>query len=286
MKLYKYTTLDAAFKIIDGQSIHFARMSDFNDPFEGPFPNAPEQLEGFKQQSYPLYFRNDIDENFVILSLTRNPLNPLMWSHYGNAHSGCVIEIDIEKAGFDDENICTVPASYGDVIYTASKPNYKHAQQIIDLKHEPYGSFLPDKYLAVKAAFLYKHTSWAYEEEVRIVKYLPQLETKKNHSVKYSEDWDLIVKDSYKYKLTHGQTIEKTDFLNLFHLPNNCITRIFTGSKLVRMSVAPNFQELYKEDPNFNNVKYIRAIQQHGIDIQPTSAMTADRTIALSRKFD
>ncbi|WP_157959213.1 hypothetical protein [Marinomonas shanghaiensis] len=45
MKLYKYTTLDAAVKIIEGKSIHFARMSDFNDPFEGPFPEAPEGLE-------------------------------------------------------------------------------------------------------------------------------------------------------------------------------------------------------------------------------------------------
>lgn len=128
MKLYKYTTLDAAVKIVENQQIHFARMSDFNDPFEGAFVDSPEDLKGFEADSYPFLLREGIINNFVILSLTRSPFNSLMWAHYGNAHSGCVIEIDVDKAGFNDANLCSVPADYGDIIYTTSKPNYEKAK--------------------------------------------------------------------------------------------------------------------------------------------------------------
>ncbi|MDR4497425.1 MAG: DUF2971 domain-containing protein [Candidatus Scalindua sp.] len=63
-----------------------------------------------------------LKENYAVLSLTRSPLNPLMWAHYGQEHSGIVIDIDINGAGFTNEKNNFVPVHLGNVIYTQTKP--------------------------------------------------------------------------------------------------------------------------------------------------------------------
>lgn len=283
MKLYKYTTLDAAVKIIEGEAIHFARMSDFNDPFEGPMPESPKDLDQFQEDIYPIMFKRNICDNFVVLSLTRTPFNPLMWSHYGGAYTGCVIEIDTEKAGFNDENLCAVPAQYGDIIYTTQPPEYQYAQAIIDKNYTPYAKFSPASYLSLRSAFLYKHTSWAYEEEVRIVKYLNTQTRERSIQCRNSEGtWSIKAKPSYQYK--NGKDGKRTsfqidDFLNLFHIPRECITKVYIGSKLKRMTTAPSYQNHFNSDPAFNNIANLKKIESYGVSIVSTSAMIKTRTI-------
>ena len=63
-----------------------------------------------------------LNSYYGVLSLTRNPLNALMWAHYGDQHAGVVIGINMEVAGFNKIETNLIPATYGDLIYTSSKP--------------------------------------------------------------------------------------------------------------------------------------------------------------------
>ena len=99
MILYKYVSFEAALTILKTKSLGFSHLEDFNDPFECTG-------FGFYDLDVPTSlaigaFRNRFSRKYVILSLTRTALNPLMWSHYGDSYKGVVIGIDTCKAGFE-----------------------------------------------------------------------------------------------------------------------------------------------------------------------------------------
>ena len=49
--------------------------------------------------------QNEMNNRFGVLSLTRNPTNLLMWSHYANEHKGVVIGIDTSNVIFEEDGI-------------------------------------------------------------------------------------------------------------------------------------------------------------------------------------
>ena len=65
---------------------------------------------------------NEILKNVVILSLTRTPLNALMWAHYGEEHKGFVIGYDVDDQFFKCKTNNLIPIQQGNVIYTKTKP--------------------------------------------------------------------------------------------------------------------------------------------------------------------
>lgn len=95
-----------------------------------------------------------------------------MWAHYGDSHQGVVIGIDTKEASLTDEGISAIPAQYGEVVYSATKPrdtfDYS-AEELLDIILESV-SFESNFYNILKRAFLYKSLEWTYEEEVRVVK--------------------------------------------------------------------------------------------------------------------
>lgn len=124
MILYKYMSLAGAIKAIETSSIGFTHLEDFNDPFEGT-------SYGFKENSKSVLTPaiaknacfNRFSRNYGVLSLTRQPLNSLMWSHYGDSHKGVIIGIDVNKANFNSSSENFIPYQVGEVIYTSTKPN-------------------------------------------------------------------------------------------------------------------------------------------------------------------
>ncbi|MEZ9043201.1 MULTISPECIES: DUF2971 domain-containing protein [unclassified Vibrio] len=172
MILYKYMSFKSACLVIDGLSIGFSCLEDLNDPFEGTaicFEGSDDESSQLKINPY----RNRLSRNYGVLSLTRNPLNPLMWSHYGDDHRGVVIGIDMEKASLLDESSCVIPAQFGEIVYTSTMPknmlptsNFDSlmsvGEEVRSFRHHDYGLF--------KNAFLMKDLVWGYEEEVRVVK--------------------------------------------------------------------------------------------------------------------
>lgn len=184
MILYKYVTLDTANLIMENSTIKFSKASSFNDPFEltslyyGDSENFATQVIRHIAAS----------ESYGILSLTRNPLNPLMWAHYakgqyaefkgairldrGNdSHAGIVFGIDADEAGFNSPGSNVIPAKYGSVIYTSTKPKHSFEQsESLRIYDGMLFNFEPEILEALQRTFLYKSFHWSYEEEVRVIR--------------------------------------------------------------------------------------------------------------------
>ena len=173
MILYKYVPFKGGVSIIDTSSIGFSSPKDFNDPFEmTAFKYEDKERSELEDMAVSLV-RNRCNDSFGVLSLTRQPLNALMWSHYADLHKGMVIGFDVEVAGFADLQGNVIPASYGEIIYTKTRPkNVLTMPSDADLKGigEDVAKFDDSYYEFYKSAFLYKSVEWAYEEEVRVVK--------------------------------------------------------------------------------------------------------------------
>lgn len=173
MLLYKYLTFEAAIKIIETSSIGFSCAEDLNDPFEcTAFAFENEEGPDVPLSTKISAYRNRFSRKYGILSLTRQPLNSLMWSHYANSHQGVVIGIDVEEAGLSSTSTSVIPVQYGEIIYTATKPVGQNSSSVNELMciGSSLDKFNGDLYNLLKRAFLYKSVEWAYEEEVRVVK--------------------------------------------------------------------------------------------------------------------
>ena len=183
MILYKYMSFKSACSIMDNNSIGFSCLEDLNDPFEGTAICFEESDDlSAKLQKNP--HRNRLSRNYGVLSLTRNPLNSLMWSHYGDDHRGVVIGIDMKKANLLDESSCVIPANLGEIVYTSTMPQNvlpsSTIESLMSVGNE-YRCFRSHQYDLFKNAFLMKDLEWGYEEEVRVVKNI-----KGNDSSRYS----------------------------------------------------------------------------------------------------
>ena len=176
MLVYKYMSLQGLDACLSLRTIRFTKPTNFNDPFDCAASAAEVKMEGFNIR---LAGSTNADKLFMIrngigiLSLTRNPLNPLMWAHYGENHRGGVIAIDTEEAGLECTEANIISASAGNVIYTSVRPSLE-------------GDHLPRHYeitaqhdrLMLERLFFYKSLHWSYEEEIRLarrVNYTPQV---------------------------------------------------------------------------------------------------------------
>ncbi|EMP4177027.1 TPA: DUF2971 domain-containing protein [Klebsiella pneumoniae] len=156
MILYKYIDQNslAHFFQEDFISIKFSPHSMFNDPFES-YGYAIDDTS-----LVSLTMRNEINENLACLCLSKKPLNVLMWAHYGNKHQGFVVEIDTEKAGFEDNSKYLITAQNGSI-------EYLMARQKGSLKVDLTNVYDHD---IITKLLLNKSIHWSYEEEVRVIK--------------------------------------------------------------------------------------------------------------------
>jgi hypothetical protein len=194
MKLYKYLPFsDGSLKILSEGTIKFSKPSEFNDPFDCAPDHQSENLEEF------LEFRPDLVDTVLqfkkcspedadvekiamvkrlksaidngafgqkasdivgICSLSRNPLNLLMWAHYADDHKGFVVEFDIPLESF-----------------YPIKDEVKYFEWLIPQKVEyqkakPVVNFADDKNTKMKKQFLVKGIDWEYEQEERVIDYV------------------------------------------------------------------------------------------------------------------
>jgi hypothetical protein len=179
--------LETALKIILNPTVKFTQPFDLNDPFE--------ITTLFYESNNRSYLSEENSSNYLtlsmsygILSLSRTPLNSLMWAHYargermkcGNgivlgekntAHGGMVIGIDVNEAGLNNESYNIIPAKFGSVIYTTTKPTHSFSNSENHSITEGMQCNFDARYLeALQRIFLYKASHWSYEEEVRVVR--------------------------------------------------------------------------------------------------------------------
>lgn len=180
MILYKYVPFAGGEKIIESNAILFAQPKTFNDPFDVPsYPDEPvgDPACAILGQLQTMGKNYIWAENTGILSLTRTPSNALMWAHYADKHQGMVIGIDVEAAGFTDEQSNLIPAQYGSVVYVSRRVTGSFASRpttgiVVGATHH----FPKDHYEKLQRVFLHKPLSWSYEEEVRVIKSLHGLQ--------------------------------------------------------------------------------------------------------------
>ncbi len=192
---YKYVPIDDSFKapfekkgslsIIKDGTIRFSHPKIFNDPFDC-YPDIDEKAiskayeqdkEFFKKlgrrlnlspaqriQEKPKQLKKletaphstDILNNEVgICSLSRNPLNLLMWAHYATSHTGFVVEFSIPT-----ESTLPVSDIMLKMLLVPFPVDYQEEKPIVTSR----GSF--DKH------FLTKGKTWEYEEEERVIDFI------------------------------------------------------------------------------------------------------------------
>ena len=180
MILYKYYDANSGLEALKSRKLGFRTPANFNDPFEltALFNNG----EGMSSQ--PAYRRQieELKNDLVILCLTRSPMNPLMWAHYGKEHTGIVIGYDVSSDFLSSPEYSLIPVGIGDVIYTQTKSPVAWTPQNVDSLHRVYLQGLGvsdtpthDQQVLARRLLLTKHAIWGYEEEVRIVKLLDSL---------------------------------------------------------------------------------------------------------------
>ena len=178
MILYKYYGYDAGLAALRSSQLGFRTPKNFNDPFELTFLSNAQGPDS-KLSS----LESEIEElksSVVVLSLTRTPLNPLMWAHYGKEHEGFVIGYETNDRFLMSKDFNLVTIDDGDVVYTNTKSPHVLDPTSMKLLHSVYlaGHGLLEPRDAQKAQleslmrkiFLTKHAIWVYEEEVRVVK--------------------------------------------------------------------------------------------------------------------
>ena len=195
IRRYKYLPFnEGSLKIITDGTIKFTAPSELNDPFDcapdtdtsniEDYINArpdllkkvgdslnlsPEQIIGEKPEmirrlvtaAESRAFGQQASDRVGICSLTRDPLNLLMWAHYAQYHTGFVVEFDIPVKVTDEEKPRTdrllqwlIPQ---EVAYKASKPVV---------------NFFDDKDTMITKQFLIKGKDWEYEQEERVIDYV------------------------------------------------------------------------------------------------------------------
>lgn len=189
---YKYrsgdfTTLERDLVSLQNATFYAAERHTLNDPFEGRFDRVPldaqfDVIRGWVAANAPTA-RASFDEvsdaaskvlEFVdksgVFSLSYNPLQELIWAHYGGSHRGFCIGYDLEKLVEFEPNV----HHFLDVQYSNTAPAILPADLI---KSESHFDVLT-KMLGVKSK------PWAYEEEVRVITTPPGLHEHDYRAVK------------------------------------------------------------------------------------------------------
>ena len=190
-KMYKYTSFKSAYSILKSNKIYFAKLSEFNDPFDGlvtPDLSTIEKREVFienaKKKTLELERNWIMDENleqtivnnqevadqfartvadglvaadfngFCCLTDTCQSLP--MWSHYADNHAGCCLVFDFSTYSSQKQEEKRFPFNF--------------------MKEIKYHDHLPmlDMY---RIGYYYAHKSreWEYEHEWRAIMYQKEI---------------------------------------------------------------------------------------------------------------
>jgi hypothetical protein len=203
MKLYQYCKFDDAKTIIDVEYLRLSIPSRMNDPFEllaqtamevkryeyeadikktrvkkafyrnmknAGYPrsyskflkemkNDPEYFFEVYKTNLPLSYRefvvsflDDLSKKFGFLCLSKSAVNILMWSHYSEKHAGVTLGFETEKMSVQQKHLAFVDY-HKDRIKIAPTMDPEHERN--------EGEW--EKLLRRK------HVDWSYEEEVRIL---------------------------------------------------------------------------------------------------------------------
>jgi len=195
IRRYKYLPFDeGSLRIISDGTIKFTAPNKVNDPFDcAPdfethniaeyldtrpdlleragdklklsaaqrIEQKPTMIRRLKRDAEQGVFGQHTVDKIGICSLSRDPLNLLMWAHYAHHHKGFVVEFDIpaEATGVDDR-----PTNW--------LLEWLIPQEVAYQKSKPVVNFFDDRDVVTKKRFLIKGEAWKYEQEERVIDYV------------------------------------------------------------------------------------------------------------------
>ena len=119
MKVYKYRYgLERDLKTLESMKL-FAPTSDkLNDPCEGVFideivSDKVNSLHPYFKQGFKRFYEEN--KNIGIYSLSKTPIDELLWAYYANSHKGFCIEYDLEELLKINDLKTHFDVNYGDI---------------------------------------------------------------------------------------------------------------------------------------------------------------------------
>jgi hypothetical protein len=143
MRAFHFLSKKAALDDIANQRLKISRFDDLNDPFElyGAELSDSRHRVAFRR------FKKQMANRFGLLCFSKSCGNPLLWSHYGDRHSGVSLEFEISN----------------DFVNEVS---YEADRLFLDIEQKlARGGLKQDD---VRRILTTKFKQWEYEEEVRV----------------------------------------------------------------------------------------------------------------------
>ena len=170
MLVYKYRSgTEDDLRAIENNQFWSSSIGQLNDPSEATtdtkwlkkiFKKIGQRVGAESKEDFDLINENaddvlSMDNNMGIYSLSRTPLDELLWAHYANAHRGFCIAYDLDTLLQNDgEN----HLHYYPVTYSKKPPSIG----LLDIARSKQNGLIK------KFAF-HKSKRWEYEKELRIV---------------------------------------------------------------------------------------------------------------------
>ncbi|MBQ0937261.1 DUF2971 domain-containing protein [Ideonella paludis] len=152
--------------------IYAASRETLNDPFEGRFDRSPLDAQFRALRTISAGLMGRVGESFEgvsaateellgfvdksgVFSLSYNPLNELIWAHYGGSHQGYCIGYDLDRlVSFEPMHLHRIEVTYGNASPAFEMGEFVTGTSPVMVLNKLLGS---------------KSLPWRYEEEVRIV---------------------------------------------------------------------------------------------------------------------
>lgn len=101
-------------------------------------------------------FRRDFLSGIGVVSLSKNGLSPLMWSHYANSHEGFVLEFKTPEYGLVYQTLRNFD------LLVSLPVNYQEDRPVVEIGFENEDELIEKQLLT-------KSSDWVYEDEVRVI---------------------------------------------------------------------------------------------------------------------
>ena len=150
MRAYHLTSEKYALQSIQDLRLKLALLEDMNDPFE----LMALEARSSNDRSFFRKLKAEMHQSVGVLCFSKNWRNPVLWSHYADKHRGICLGFDIP-----DEHILKV--------------DYRTTRLKAEL--EDQDARPGQKHIAIRLITT-KYTHWKYEDEVRLLYKLEQVE--------------------------------------------------------------------------------------------------------------
>lgn len=201
--LFRYTKLEHSKPILEGRGLFFPKLSSFNDPFDAnifpsfratkaerrKFYDAMLKSSGMSRAERKQRLRNTKDQvdgdlleeahaktiqetraECGVLCLAESQSDILMWSHYGDRHTGVCLIFDTGNDFFHQARRVIYQRDYPVISFNWFSEKMTDALGVNGDARKGVAQFAIDS-----ALFLTKAEHWKYEAEWRIAQKFPRL---------------------------------------------------------------------------------------------------------------